>query len=99
MSQDHAHFGNTLVLFSLGKLLSSEAVSSYCWLQDGEGGWQYSSTAGCLQVHPSNRDTLFHREQCTRIYRIHFSRLNNYDNDYNDINIIHLSALNLYVHT
>lgn len=74
--QDHAYFGNTLVLFSLGKLLSSEAVSSYCWLQDGEGGWQYSSTAGCLQVHPSNRDTLFHREQCTRIYRIYFSRLN-----------------------
>lgn len=29
--QDHAYFGNTLVVFSLGKLLSSTKVANYCW--------------------------------------------------------------------
>ncbi len=28
---DHAYFGNTLVLFSLGKLLSSTREANYCW--------------------------------------------------------------------
>lgn len=28
---DHAYFGNTLVVFSLGKLLSSTRASNYCW--------------------------------------------------------------------
>lgn len=29
--QDHAYFGNTLVVFSLGKLLSSTKAADYCW--------------------------------------------------------------------
>ena len=31
--QDHAYFGKTLVIFSLGKLLSSDKVAPYCWRQ------------------------------------------------------------------
>jgi len=31
--QDHAYFGRTLVVFSLGNLLSSNKVASYCWQQ------------------------------------------------------------------
>ena len=31
--QDHAYFGRTLVIFSLGKLLSSDKVAPYCWRQ------------------------------------------------------------------
>lgn len=33
MVQDHAYFGRTLVVFSLGNLLSSNKVASYCWQQ------------------------------------------------------------------
>ena len=29
--QDHAYFGRTLVLFSLGSLLSSDRVAAFCW--------------------------------------------------------------------
>lgn len=29
--QDHAYFGNTLVIFSVGKFLSSTKVADYCW--------------------------------------------------------------------
>lgn len=29
--QDHAYFGNTVVVFSQGKLLSSTKVANYCW--------------------------------------------------------------------
>ena len=29
--QDHAYFGRTLVLFSLGKVVSSDEVASFCW--------------------------------------------------------------------
>lgn len=31
--QDHAYFGRTFVIFSLGNLLSSNKVASYCWQQ------------------------------------------------------------------
>ena len=31
--QDHAYFGNTLVLFSLGNVLSSDITTPYCWQQ------------------------------------------------------------------
>jgi poly-gamma-glutamate capsule biosynthesis protein CapA/YwtB (metallophosphatase superfamily) len=29
--QDHAYFGNTLVVFSPGRILSSTKVANYCW--------------------------------------------------------------------
>lgn len=37
--QDHAYFGDTLVVFSAGKLLSS-TKSNYCWKKVGTNvGW------------------------------------------------------------
>lgn len=29
--QDHAYFGNTLVLFSLGNILTSDEEGNFCW--------------------------------------------------------------------
>ena len=30
--QDHAYFGNTLVIFSMGNLMSFESNTLYCWM-------------------------------------------------------------------
>ena len=39
MVHDHAYFGNTLVVFSLGKLLSSTRDSNYCWNKASHDHW------------------------------------------------------------
>ncbi len=46
--QGHAYFGDTLVVFSLGKVLSSQEVAPFCWGQT-EVSWSVLPTAwlGC----------------------------------------------------
>lgn len=71
--QDHAYFGNTLVIFSLGTLLSSTKVTNYCW-NKMSGEWRYSLTRKCDLIHPSAREKMLKRELETRVYKLYFSQ-------------------------
>ncbi|KAL5463631.1 hypothetical protein EMCRGX_G032546 [Ephydatia muelleri] len=82
--QDHAYFGKTLVLFSLGNVLTSDEEGDFCWNKLGDV-WQYSDSDPCLSVHPRMRMSVRSREQITRVYKIGLSRSGVAEAKYTDL--------------
>ncbi|XP_064403038.1 uncharacterized protein LOC135348681 isoform X2 [Halichondria panicea] len=72
--QDHAYFGSTLVIFSMGNLLSYEPDTPYCWKKES-GKWVFDDAKEhCKIIHPLARENLLERETHTRVYKLYLSR-------------------------
>lgn len=84
--QDHAYFGKTLVLFSLGNVLTSDDESEFCWNRSGDE-WQYSEAVLCQSIHPSMRASVRKKEQITRVYKIALSRTGVAKAEYTDLEL------------
>lgn len=72
--QDHAYFENTLVIFSMGNLMSFESNTPYCWMKQSKEWIFDDSLDHCKIVHPLARQNLLERETHTRVYKIYLSR-------------------------